>query len=294
MVELDDHRYIHFKGTLVKRHRWLPIFLFGLECTFRKKLTIALLVGAWLNAIIRSILFILLTQGQMDVDLVKVHGSRFFSKTIIDILTWQLPWLALILASIGAGLIANDLKKGAYQIYFARPITRCDYFLGKFLVSVFYCFMVLWLPIFLLWLNCFLFSGYGNSPNWQQVKGDITGLRFIQTVLYLLITTCSVSLLILMFSSLTKNSKFVALTFISIFLIGKVLEQVGYHIKSLASLQFFSYLQDLSLTGRGFFQLKMGAESDYYIAFACISLLIIACAIILYRRLGKIIFTGEL
>ena len=50
--------------------------------------------------------------------------------------------LVMILVFCGAGLISDDLKFNSLQLYFSRPITKRDYFLGKASVIVFFLFFV--------------------------------------------------------------------------------------------------------------------------------------------------------
>ena len=294
MIQIDNHKYKRFESNVNHKGKWLSIFLFGLESTFRSKLAKVIIAGAWLNAIIKSVLFILFTQGQLDVELLETQGPRFFSKTILDIGEWQFLWLALLLSTVGAGLISNDLKKGAYQLYFARPIKLKDYVIGKCLTVFFYSFIILWLPICLFCIHCFLFSGYGASPNWQVVRNDITILNVLLIFVYLLSISVSIIFLILLLSSLTQKAKFATLTFISIFLVGEVLAQVSVQIISLKWLQCFSYLANINILGRGILSLKLEYNTEFYIAGMILSFLLITCVYILIKRLKKIMIIGIL
>ncbi|NUM35142.1 MAG: hypothetical protein HUU50_11395 [Candidatus Brocadiae bacterium] len=292
MVILDDYRYVPFQGKTVVNKKWLPIFLFGIECTFRKKWTTLMLVGAWLTAIIKSILFLLLTQGQLDSGLLQTQGDRYFSKTILSMVYAQLPWFALILASVTGGLISDDLKKGAYSIYFSRPITRKDYFWGKFFVTLFYSFLVVWLPVFLFWTHSFIFSGFTQSPNWHIVSKDIHSLRFLQTIAYLSTVSISMGFLLLMFSCMSKNSRFVTLSFIAIFLVGYVLENIAQNIQKLSFLHFFSYLGNLDRIGYKIFLFQSSSPATFWTAGGILAVVTLFSAIYVYRKLGQIIFVG--
>lgn len=291
MLILDDYKYIPYEGTLNTCRRWSAIFFFGLECTFKRKFTIALIVAAWLSAIIQSIVFILLSQGQLDVELVQVQGERYFSKTMLSIISIQFPWLILLFSILGSGLIADDLKKGAYQIYFARPITRWDYFTGKILVGFFYTLILVWMPVMLLFFHSFIFSGYTSSPNWKILSPDISWTRFFQISLYLFVLTLSINFLILAFSSLSKNSKFIALAFLAIPVLGKIFEVVSQNLVQFSMLRFLSYLYNLEVVGFHLLRLSPGSK-DIYISLSILILLILSCMVILYRRLGRIIFVG--
>ena len=292
MVVLDDYRYVPFQGKTFSKRKWLPIFLFGMECTFRKKWTTFLIVGAWLTAIVKSILFLLLTQGQLDTDLLQLQGERYFTKTILSMIYTQLPWLALIFASVTGGLISDDLKKGAYHIYFSRPITRRDYFFGKFLVTSFYAFLIVWLPSFLFWAHSFLFSGFTQSPNWHIVSQDIQFVRFLQTLAYLFIISFAMGGLLLMFSCFFKNTRLVTLSFISIFLVGYVLEFVSQGIQKLNFLRFFSYLGNLDRIGHKIFLLEKFFTNDIFIAGGILAFVTLVSIFYVYRKLGQIIFVG--
>lgn len=292
MVIMDDYRYIPFQGKTNSKRRWLPVFLFGMECTFRKKWTTFLLVAAWLTAIIKSILFLLLTQGQLDADLLQIQGERYFSKTILSMIYIQLPWLSLILATVTGGLISDDLKKGAYHIYFSRPITRKDYFLGKFLVTFFYSFLVVWLPVFLFWTHSFIFSGFTQSPNWHIVSKDIHFMRFIQTLAYLFVVSLSMGFLLLMFSCFTKNSRMVTLSFLAVFIVGFVLEYVAQNIQKLSSLHFSSFLGNLDRIGHSIFLFKSLSPGLFWVSGGVVLCLALFSIAFVYRKLGKIIFEG--
>src|SRR5205823_2221897 len=43
----------------------------------------------------------------------------------------QLMFIMLLVVLAGPGLISSDLRFNALPLYFARPLTRLDYFLGK-------------------------------------------------------------------------------------------------------------------------------------------------------------------
>src|SRR6266849_2416517 len=60
---------------------------------------------------------------------------------------------------VGAGLIANDRRSNALQIYLSKPITRFEYVLGKLVIVVTFILMVTWLPAVVLLLIQIAFAG---------------------------------------------------------------------------------------------------------------------------------------
>ena len=90
--------------------------------------------------------------------------------TIYSFLTFHTEWLAIFLYALlaGAGLVTNDLKANALELYFSRPLTLTDYYLGK-LGTVLWVmsFFTLWLSV-LLWV---LDLSVSSAPDrlWTQL-----------------------------------------------------------------------------------------------------------------------------
>jgi ABC-type transport system involved in multi-copper enzyme maturation permease subunit len=71
----------------------------------------------------------------------------------------------LVVAWFGSGLFCEDRKAGAHQLYFARPITRLDYFLGKFSIGSFFALCAMLVPMLVICIVA-VFS----SPDWSFLK----------------------------------------------------------------------------------------------------------------------------
>ncbi len=70
----------------------------------------------------------------------------------------------LIIPAIAcAGILASDRRTGALQIYFARPVTRWEYLLGKVLATSFFVALTTAIPALLLWLESMLFNPAGAA-----------------------------------------------------------------------------------------------------------------------------------
>lgn len=291
---LIEPGYTQYQGKLRKGRRWLPIFLFGLECTMKSRMTIAVLALAWIHVILRVVLFLLLTQGHLDPKFVDAQGPRYFSATLLALIRDQIPFLVLLLSIVGSGLIANDKSKRAYQVYFAHPLTPSEYLAGKTLVAFFYCFLTLWLPILLFWGYCFILtSGYADSPTWDLVEPDITMARLLQTILYLSITTVSITALLLMLSISFDSAKLAALTFVGIIIVGLIIKMFlafFYHMQILACL---SYTKNLELISERLFQMPDAAKSNWQVSLVAILILFAICAIILGKKLRKLVVYGK-
>lgn len=76
----------------------------------------------------------------------KVHGTL---STFIGV---QLHATALLLAVAAAGLIAEDRRTRAFELYFSRPLRPLDYAIGKALVPLVLSFATLVLPLVALFM----------------------------------------------------------------------------------------------------------------------------------------------
>jgi len=101
----------------------------------------------------------------------------------------------------GAGLLCEDRRVGAHQLYFARPLTRFDYFLGKFLTVGFFGLMAMLVPGLVI---CFIASW--SSPDWSFLKeeGDV----ILRTIAYALVWTVVTGSIVLCSSSLFGRRSF--------------------------------------------------------------------------------------
>jgi ABC-type transport system involved in multi-copper enzyme maturation permease subunit len=69
-------------------------------------------------------------------------------------------FLFLIALLIGTGAIASDIRANALQVYLAKPITKGDYILGKWMSTFIPIYLVAMLPALGLYIFCLLnFSG---------------------------------------------------------------------------------------------------------------------------------------
>ena len=59
----------------------------------------------------------------------------------------------------GSGLIANDRRANALQIYLSKPLTRAEYVFGKLAILTTFLLLVTWVPAFVLLVVQIAFAG---------------------------------------------------------------------------------------------------------------------------------------
>ncbi len=152
------HRYQRFDGTLSKgRWTWLAIVVSGIRLAAKGRKTRTLLMTTWLIVLGGCIVLYLLSlletlagnpeaQGIIDfargflrLDLSAVSQIESLREVLwntqfLVMIRIEMFWVLLIVARVGPGLIAGDLKHGALPIYFAKPITPLTYLAGKWVI----------------------------------------------------------------------------------------------------------------------------------------------------------------
>lgn len=82
-------------------------------------------------------------------------GQKYAS-ALFNGLNWQMFLLLIITLIVGAGSIASDNQSNALLVYLAKPITKADYLIGKWVGVFFLVFMACFVPSLVLYLFCFL------------------------------------------------------------------------------------------------------------------------------------------
>ena len=243
--------------------RTSAIALFEIGLAIRRPSVIALIALAWLNAITRSVYFLIITQGHVNPDFVLAQGQRLFTNELMTLLEHQAHVAAVILAVVGAVMVARDVGSGAHNFFFSRDITPFHYITGKASALVFFMFIVLWLPPMLFFAFVILSSGETNSTSWMVVSPDITTGRIMQLVLYLSFATVVLISLCLTVSAATSSPRYGTLVFVTLWFGGWYLKYLLGHLPGLGMFQYFSLPYDLEQIGRVLFMLDAPSPESW-------------------------------
>src|SRR5690606_7477210 len=113
----------------------------------------ALLLLAWLPFVVRAV--------QMYVA-ANFSQASFLAPTAVtfrEFLSQQGIFVFFVTIYAGSGLIANDRRANALQLYLSKPLTRVEYITGKLVTLVAFLLAVTWLPAMLLLVVQMMFSG---------------------------------------------------------------------------------------------------------------------------------------
>lgn len=238
-MPIFDQGYQHWSGQLTGHAwRWLAITRHGLHNALSSWTVRLVLVVAALPALV--LVFVVAMWGLLEQksDLITailpmlggalnpeiLAGPRAFRVEVWTIVYSYFlgfeQWFAMVLVLFaGPNLISQDLRYNALPLYFSRPLRRIDYVLGKLGVIVTLLCAVIVVPAIVAYLLGMIFSL------------DVSILRdtfriLVASVVYGLVISISAGLLILALSSLSRNSRYVALFWIGMWFVTSVVAAI--------------------------------------------------------------------
>ncbi|OHB79342.1 MAG: hypothetical protein A2W31_03900 [Planctomycetes bacterium RBG_16_64_10] len=244
-MPIFDQGYQHWKGTLSGRGwRWLAVARHGLRGQLKGWVVRILLLVAWLPAlalIVALALWGLFEQGAEGVlSLLQPilppgisaapHAYRQAIWTIAysTFFKFEVFFVMLLVVITGPNLISRDLRFNALPLYFSRPLTRLDYFLGKLGVIAALVAAVAVGPAAVAYVLgvCFSLDLSVIRDTWRLLPASF---------LYGLAIVVSVGTLMLALSSLSRRSLYVGIAWAGLWVISSTVAGVlgGIHREAL-------------------------------------------------------------
>jgi ABC-2 type transport system permease protein len=230
-MPIFDQGYQHWSGALTGHAwRWLAITRRGVQVGKSGRPLRIVLILAWLPAIALALVLCLWGLLERQSDLIESLKPMFQQFLGAEMLTdprefrvefWTLAYhfflgtetmfAMLLVFIVGPTLISQDLRYNALPLYFSRPLRRIDYFLGKLGVIVAFLGMVIIVPSVMAYALGLLFSL------------DLTIIRdtfgiLLASVVYGLVLAVSAGTLMLALSCLSRNSRYVALFWLAVWI----------------------------------------------------------------------------
>jgi len=269
MSSIREKGYHHWDGQFLDRPRaFWPITRTGIKLAFGRKhfklgYTFSFLPAMIYAAIIyiseRLEDFKFIAQG--GDKLLQVNPNFFKSYLTLDLLYFAI----LILMSMGAaGLLADDFRHKAVQLYFARPLTKADYLLGKAGVVIFFVGTLTLVPAILLYILKLLFAG--SFAFFLEYPWLILSILAFSLFIVLFFTA-----FILLASSLSNNRNYVISIIFGFYLFSEILRGIFFVIFRSPFSALFSIAANLKQVAAGFFLVKPPYDYPWYLSFLLIS-----------------------
>ena len=255
--------------------RWWVIARAGIQERIRERRFIGLLLFAWAPFIVRAV------QMYVSSNFSQAAFLAPSAETFREFLDQQSFFIFLVTIYVGSGLIANDRRANALQIYLSKPLTRVEYITGKLVTLLAFLTVVTWVPAILLLIIQMMFSG---------------STTFIRANLFLFpaITVFSAAQVLLSafamlaLSSLTKSRRFVAIMFAFIIFFRAAMYQALRSMTTSSAWAFFSPEDVLDVIAAAIFRSPGTTAIPAAAAILVVAVIIGASIWILERRVRAV------
>jgi ABC-2 type transport system permease protein len=271
-MPIHDQSYRHYEGQKAPPGRsWTVIALAGIKTLLRKRILLGLLLLGWGQFLVRAVILYLSSNFQQLALLAPT------AETFRDFLEKQDFFVFVMTVYVGAGLIANDRRANALQIYLSKPLMRSEYIAGKLAVLFVFLMMVTLVPALLLLLLQVMFAG-----SFAFVQKNLFLFPAITVASLLQVLLASFTMLAL--SSLSKSARFVAIMYVGILFFTKAIFGVLYAILGTSAVSWISFGDDLSQVVDVIFRLRPRYTTPWPVSLLVIIGLIVVSISVLERR----------
>jgi ABC-type transport system involved in multi-copper enzyme maturation permease subunit len=271
-MPIHDQSYRRYTGGRATPGRsWTVIAWAGILTFVRKRTFLGLLLFALLPFVIRAVqMYISANYPQMSVLAPTPETFRQF-------LEQQDFFVFVITVYVGAGLIANDRRANALQIYLSKPLMRTEYIFGKLAVLMVFLTMVTFVPAMLLLLLKILFDG-----SFSFLAKNLFLIPAITLASLLQVLLASVTMLAL--SSLSKSARYVGILYVGITFFTSAIFGALYAITRSSRVSWISIGANLAQVGDVIFRLKPRYATPWEVSLLVIIGLIALSMSILEKR----------
>lgn len=276
-MPIHDQGYRHYVGQrLPLGRRWSVILQAGVREMIGKKTFIGLLLLAWFPFIVRAVQIYLSANLPQAAALLQVTPAMFK-----DFLEQQNVFVFFVAVRAGAGLIANDRRANALQIYLSKPLTREEYIAGKLAILMTFILLVTGVPALVLLIVQILFAG------------DLTfarqNLHLVPAiVLFSFVQALTASATMLALSSLSKSARFVAVLYTAVIFLTQAIYGVLRAVTADTVVAWVSVSANLTQIAGLLFRVPLAYHTPWPVSVAIIVGLIVLCAVVLERRVRAV------
>lgn len=271
-MPIHDQSYRRYKGERESaRSAWTVIAINGIMGFLKRRAFIGVLLLAWMPFIVRAVqIYIAANFPQATMLAMKPETFRAFFDQ-------QSLFVFFMTIYIGAGLIANDRRANALQIYLSKPLTRAEYIAGKMAILVVFLLLVTWVPAMLLLLLQALFAG-----TFAFVRDNIFLVPAITVFSLIQVFAAAFSMLAL--SSLSNSSRFVAVLYAGLVLFTRAMFEAMRGITGTSSVSWLSFTASLEQIGDLLFRQRLSFDTPVAVSFLVVVGLIVVSISVLERR----------
>lgn len=271
-MPIHDQGYRRYGGDRAPRGRsWAVIASAGIRTFVGKRAFLGLLLISWFPFFVRAV------QIYAATNLPQAAFLAPTPDTFRQFLDQQGIFVFFVTVYVGAGLIANDRRANALQIYLSKPLTRAEYVFGKLAVLMTFLLLVTWVPAIVLLIVQIAFAG-----NFVFLRNNVFLFPAITLFTFLQVTLVATTMLAL--SSLSNSSRYVGILYASVIFFSSAVYGVIFVVTRNTVFSWISFPANIEQIGDLIFRLPPKYETPWPVSLLIIVGLIVLSGIILERR----------
>ena len=271
-MPIHDQSYRHYAGGKAMPGRsWMVIALAGIRTFLKKRAFMGLLLFALAPFLVRAV------QMWISSNYPQAAILNPTAETFRQFLEQQDFFVFIITVYVGAGLIANDRRANALQIYLSKPLMRSEYILGKLAVLFSFLLLVTFVPAILLLLLKVAFDG-----SFLFLKNNAFLVPAITVGSLLQVTLASFTMLAL--SSLSKSARYVGILYVGITFFTSAIYGALYAITGSSRVSWISIGANVNQVVDVVFRLKPRYATPWQVSLLVVLALVVLSVSILERR----------
>ena len=234
---IHDQTYRRYAGPRnAPGAAWSVIAWTGIRTLLARRLFLVGLLFAWSQFVSRAVVFYLAANFP-SLELIAPSAQTFR-----DFFDQQDFFVFIVTVYAGAGLIANDRKANALQIYLSKPLTRAEYVAGKAGVLAVFLLLVTLAPAMLLLVLQVMFAG-----NLTFVREHLFLIPAI--TVFALLEVLAASLALLALSSLSTSARFAGMLYAGAILFSTAIFQTVQGVTGSSGASWVSFSANLAQVG---------------------------------------------
>ncbi len=274
-MPIHDQSYRRYGG---QRERpgsaWTVIAWSGIRTLITQRRFLFLLIFAWLPFLVRAVQIYV---ANLAANFPQADILRPSPETFRGFLDRQGIFLLFVTVYVGAGLVANDRRANALQIYLSKPLTRAEYVGGKLAVLASFQLLVTWVPAILLLVLQVVFAG-----SFTFIRENLFLIPAITLFASVLVLLAAFTMLAL--SSLSNSSRFVGILYVGVALFTDAMFNALRLMTGSTSALLISFGANVAHVGDVIFRLQPRYDTPWTLSMLVIIGWICLSIVILERR----------
>ena len=271
-MPIHDQSYRRYAGQRDDvKAAWLVIARTGIVNLLKKRAFVGLLAASWIQFVVQAVrMYLASSIPQAQIFALSAESYRGFLDT-------QSSFLFFVTIYVGAGLIADDRRANALQLYLSKSLTRIDYIGGKMAILMVFLLGVTMVPALLLLLLQGVISG-----SFVFLRNN---LRLIPAItLFSLVQVLTAAFSILALSSMSKSSRFVGIMYAGVVFFTAAMYGALRAILGTSSVSWISFSASVEQVGDAIFRTKLSYDTPPIVSFIVVLALMAVSVSVLERK----------